>query len=135
MRTVLEQIFLGRTGMDQLNKLLLTMTAVSYVASAMSHPGFLKVLLHYTCLFAAALCLMRALSRNLERRREENQRFLSRFGCIYQGWENRQARAEQRRLYKIFKCPSCGVKLRVPRGKGTLRITCRQCGAQFEKKS
>lgn len=135
MRTVLEQIFLGRTGIDQLNKVLLGAAVVSYAASALSHPGPGKVLLHYVCLLTAALCVMRALSRNLERRREENQRFLGCFGRVRLSWENRQARAEQRRLYKVFKCPSCGVKLRVPRGKGTLRITCRQCGAQFEKKS
>ena len=86
------------------------------------------------CLLAAAFCVVRALSVNVERRRMENQRFLSLFrgrhnGC---GW---WAKMEQRKEYKIFKCPSCGVKLRVPRGKGKIKVTCRQCGATFEEKS
>ena len=51
-------------------------------------------------------------------------------------WRARwRVKMEQRRQYKIFRCPSCGIKLRVPRGKGKIKVTCRQCGATFEKKS
>jgi primosomal protein N' len=39
------------------------------------------------------------------------------------------------RKYKIFKCPSCAQKLRVPRKKGKLTITCKKCGAEFKGKS
>ena len=134
MRTVLEQIFLGRSGMDQLNKALLVGAVLCHLASLMISSLLLATLLHYGCLLMAALCVVRAMSRNLERRYAENQRFLSGFGRIRIARESWQVRQEQRRQYKIFKCPSCGVKLRVPRGKGRLRINCRQCGASFEKK-
>ena len=30
-------------------------------------------------------------------------------------------------------CPSCRAWLRVPRGKGKLNITCRQCGERFTR--
>lgn len=135
MRAALEEFFLGRTGMDQLNKALLGLTAVSYLVSVLAHQGVARMLFHYICLLTAAVCVMRAMSRDLERRRGENQRFLGCFGRIHQTGEGWRVRSEQRREYKVFKCPSCGVKLRVPRGKGKLWITCRQCGAQFEKKS
>lgn len=134
MRTVLEQIFLGRSGMDQLNKALVVGAVLCHLGSLMTGFVLLATVLHYGCLLMAALCIVRAMSRNLERRYAENQRFLAGFGRIRMVQENWQVRLEQRRQYKIFKCPSCGVKLRVPRGKGRLRINCRQCGASFEKK-
>lgn len=135
MRTVLDQIFLGRSGMDQLNKTLLAGAVLCYLVSMLTASMLPYTLLHYACLLMAALCVVRAMSRNLERRYAENQRFLSSFGRIRGFGECWQMRLDQRRQYKIFKCPSCGVKLRVPRGKGRVRIHCRQCGASFEKKS
>ena len=34
-----------------------------------------------------------------------------------------------------FKCKKCGAVLSVPRGKGTLRVTCPQCYEQTVRKS
>lgn len=41
----------------------------------------------------------------------------------------------EKKNYKIFKCKNCGQKLRVPRGKGKITITCRKCGVQFKARS
>ena len=35
----------------------------------------------------------------------------------------------------FFRCPSCKEVVRVPRGKGKIRITCPRCGYAFEKKT
>lgn len=37
--------------------------------------------------------------------------------------------------YKYFICPQCAQRLRVPRGKGKLRVTCTNCGNVFETRS
>lgn len=37
--------------------------------------------------------------------------------------------------YKIFKCPKCSQKLRIPRKKGKVTITCKKCGTEFKGKS
>ena len=37
--------------------------------------------------------------------------------------------------YKIYKCPKCRQKLRVPRGKGKIRISCRRCQYEFIRKT
>ena len=39
------------------------------------------------------------------------------------------------KTHKYFSCPKCKARLRAPRGKGRLRITCRTCGEVFEKKT
>lgn len=36
--------------------------------------------------------------------------------------------------YKYFKCPKCKKEYRAPKGRGRIRVTCKECGEQFEKK-
>lgn len=132
---MLARLFAGRNGIDQLNTAIFGAAVLFWIASLAVHPAGLKILFHYAMLFAAAVYCVRAMSRNISRRREENQRFLMMTGRFRNVRENWQARSVQRRQYKIFKCPSCGIKLRVPRGKGKIKVTCRQCGATFEEKS
>ena len=140
---LLNQLFLGRNGMDQLNKVLLALAALflaGYLACAqMLLQGVIgfSAAPYMACrvafILTAVVCFTRAFSRNLERRYQENQRFLQ--------WVRRwrsggsQTRRDQRKEYKVFRCPSCNQKLRVPRGKGKVQVTCRQCGAVFEKKT
>lgn len=134
MRAMVDRLFAGRNGVDQLNIALFVLAILFWMASLFSPTYGFSRLFHGLCLLAAAFCIVRALSRNLGRRQQENQKFLSLFRGGHAGHSWR-VKMEQRRQYKIFRCPSCGIKLRVPRGKGKIKVTCRQCGATFEKKS
>lgn len=135
MRMMLERMFAGRNGIDQLNTALLGFGLVCWVASMLIPVRGLHTILYYVFVLAAGVCIYRALSRNIAKRQEENRKFLQKTGRFRNAKESWQTKAEQKRQFKIFKCPSCGVKLRVPRGKGKIRVTCRQCGATFEEKS
>lgn len=42
---------------------------------------------------------------------------------------------KQRKHYKIVKCPICAQKLRLPKGKGKVVITCSKCHNKFDSKS
>ena len=42
---------------------------------------------------------------------------------------------EQKKIYKFYTCKSCGQKVRVPRGKGKIEITCPKCKATFIKRT
>lgn len=36
--------------------------------------------------------------------------------------------------HKVLRCPGCGEKLRVPKGKGKIKIKCPHCNTEFVKK-
>ena len=56
--------------------------------------------------------------------------------CSYFRIFSRQKnRRRQKNLYCFFKCPQCGTVLRVPKGKGHIRITCKSCSHIFERNS
>ena len=42
---------------------------------------------------------------------------------------------QYKKQYKILKCPNCKQKLRVPRGKGGITVTCKKCSHEFHEKS
>lgn len=90
-----------------------------------------------------AWAVARALSTHFEARYKEEAVFMKGFDVVVKnikmGWRamlgsfrNWGARAQERKAYKVFACPTCKQKQRVPRGKGRIRITCKQCGAKFE---
>ena len=72
-------------------------------------------------------CYSRVLSRNVTRRREENQKYLARRIGVEDWFALKRTCFDQRREYAFFRCPGCGKTVRVPKGKGRLRITCRHC--------
>ena len=134
MRDMLSQFFVGRNGFDALTKLLLVLAVALWIGSRFASGGLYR-LLFYGFLFLAGVCIFRSLSRNITRRQEENRRFTGMADRFRGSSETLNNRREQYMEYKVFKCPSCGMKMRVPRGEGKVRVTCRQCGTVFEKKT
>lgn len=91
-------------------------------------------------LFLAGLGLMgyaiwRSLSKNRYKRYEELQGFNNALSSLKYSFTNRKQVINNLINYKVFICPSCSQKLRVPRKKGKITITCRKCGNQFKGKS
>ncbi|MGL5381462.1 hypothetical protein [Clostridium sp.] len=41
----------------------------------------------------------------------------------------------EKKNFKITKCPSCGQKLRLPRGKGKIVVSCKKCSTKFDLKT
>ena len=130
MRERFARFMAGRNGNDQLNHFLLGVAVVLAVISA-GFGSFLSV----AVLALLAYVYFRMLSRNVYKRREENGKFM-RFRYDMEGrLRAAKERWVQRKDYKFFSCPSCHTNLRVPRGKGRIKIVCRKCGTSFMGRS
>ncbi len=130
IRQYMTRFMAGRYGGDHLNLFLIALYLILYVVFVFTRLLAFE-LLGTVLLF---ISLFRSLSRNLERRRAENNRFLQLVRPISRKWAALRARAQDRE-HRYFKCPNCGQQMRVPRGKGRITVHCRSCGAVFEEKS
>ena len=136
MQNALIRFMYGRNGFDQLNRFLFWVVLILDIASIFLARGEspLGGILSLVVTAAWLLLLFRTFSRNLAKRREENQKFV--------GWwwkvKNKTAGAKARhadRDHKYFTCKSCGAICRVPVGKGKIVITCPKCRAQIQAKT
>lgn len=122
---------IGRYGADQLSwGLLATSFLISLIVSIFQIP-FLGILSYIPLFF----CIYRMFSRNLLKRSTENQKFLV-FWNRLKGWFYRKSqRIKDCKTYRFFSCPNCRQTLRLPKGRGKIRITCPKCGRVFERKT
>ena len=131
MREKLRRFMIGRYGTDGLNQFLSIASLVLLLIAIVSRIS----LFTWLGLVLLILCYYRSLSRNISKRTEENYRYYTlkdrvdgKFRGLKDQWANRK-------LYHYYRCPKCRQKLRVPRGRGRIQISCPRCGTQFIKKS
>jgi len=130
IRNAFQRFMYGRYGNDQLNIFLMVLYAVLFLIETLTR----SAILYYLSLVPILWALFRLLSRDLDRRRAENVRFMSVADPVLR-WFHLQRTIRRDKEHRYFKCPNCGQQLRVPRGKGLITITCRSCGASFQEKS
>ena len=130
IRNALQRFMYGRYGSDQLNLFLLASYLLLLLVSRLPGLGALELVSFALMVWT----LFRMLSRNLTARRAENTKFLKLSGPVLR-WYRLQRTILRDKEHRYFKCPTCGQQLRVPRGKGKINVSCRGCGANFQKKS
>ena len=124
----------GRNGSDQLNRFLAVLAVLALVLS-MILPSKIRSLFYVLFLILLVMTYYRMLSRNLYKRREENARYLQKRSQFVGNFRLLKERWIQRKDYCFFSCPSCRTTLRVPKGRGKIKIVCRKCGTSFIRKS
>ena len=125
----------GRNGPDQLGSAMLAL----YLVLALVQPLFrrwaaARLVLSAVTTVLAVWVLFRMFSKNLNKRRAENAKFLNWWTPI----KSRIAAARQRsrdKEHKYFTCKNCKTVCRVPAGKGKIEITCPKCGGKIIGKS
>ncbi len=122
----------GRNGPDALS-MASSLTACLLLVVSMLLGGTASSVLWLLALVVLGWSYFRILSRNVTRRQRENQRFLSGIAPLTRWFRRLRTRRRQKNLYCFFRCPQCGTVLRVPKGKGHLRITCKSCHHTFER--
>ena len=136
MQNALIRFMYGRNGFDQLNRFLFWVVLILDIASIFLARGEspLGGILSLVVTAAWLLLLFRTFSRNLAKRREENQKFVSWWWRVKSKMSGAKARHADRD-HKYFTCKSCGAICRVPVGKGKIVITCPKCRAQIQAKT
>jgi hypothetical protein len=141
MKERLRKVMEGRYGADELNRFLTlcgwVLLLIGFVLSGIDSKvaliaGSVLVTLSWALLIYS---LFRTFSKRTQERASENYKY---FVCKNKvlGWFRRlKARWQDRKAHRYFRCPQCKATVRVPRGKGKIRITCPKCKHQFVKKS
>ena len=134
-REKLQRFMIGRYGMDQLGRFLFGVLCVLVVLNLFIRFGPLGLLVNVLELAVIILLYFRMFSRNVNRRWQENQAYLRMQFYVSEYFKKLRFRFSEGRKYRIFKCPSCGQKVRIPRGHGRVSIHCPKCGTDFIKRS
>ena len=118
----MQRFMAGRYGHDRLNITLLVVGCVLCFVQMFvpSGAGLVLTILSEVLLI---LSLLRCFSRNTYKRYNENRKFLLLIDRI------------KDRDHRYYACPKCRQTVRVPRGKGTISITCPKCREKFIKKT
>lgn len=131
MKEKFQRFMVGRYGFDDLSRIFLGITLALMVVSLFTKNQFL----YLAALVILIYCYYRTFSRNIAKRKRENQKFCN---FRYQRavkWNKFKERRKQKKIYRFYKCPQCSQAVRVPRGRGKICITCPKCQTEFIKKS
>jgi predicted membrane protein len=121
----------GRYGNDEMSKFLLGISMALIILKLLTKSVIFD-LLFWVCLIYS---YFRMFSKNYSARYAENQKFLAMKNKWMYKWENHKRMREQKKIYHIYSCPYCKQKIRIPKGKGSIIITCPKCKREFGKRS
>ena len=125
----LRRFMYGRYGFDQYSRFL-SLLALIFIGIGFMTKG--KVI-QYTGLILIIYTYFRMFSKERSARRRENDKYLQATLPIRRFIFRRKSQLKDKN-FLYFACPACRKNLRVPKGVGTIDITCPHCGHQFEKK-
>ena len=127
----MQSFMVGRYGYDELSRAMSIIALICLLVAMFT--GW--PLLSTVALILWVWALIRSYSKNISKRQLERQSYLRLTGRI-KGWFGTKKRAwSERKTHCYFKCPNCKKTLRVPKGKGKIKITCPECKTQITKKT
>ena len=121
----------GRNGMDELGRALNTVVLILLIISIFSKWPVFYIL----ALLLMGYMYFRVFSKNTPKRYAENQKYRNFRYDTKIKLNKKKMEWNQRKIYRFFRCPMCKQKVRVPKGRGKICITCPKCKAEFIKHS
>ena len=151
MNNYRKPFFSGRNGADELSVTLVVISVIVFLAAPIFDEKYIQGIFLLMGGILFVLGLLRSLSTNIGKRRHENQVFLDLFRSETKEEKERrkreeeekrererlrkERRKEEEKTHAFFRCPQCGKELRVPKGKGKIKIRCPNCSHEFIRKS
>ena len=115
----------GRYGSDQLSLALLILSIILSFLTPLTRIPFIGLLSYIPLIF----CMYRMFSKNISKRYEENRKFMNVWHPTKLKILNIKNKAVKKinqlkdKDHKYYKCPNCHKTLRVPKGRGKIRIS------------
>lgn len=151
MNNYRKPFFSGRNGADELSVTLVVISVIVFLAAPIFDEKYIQGIFLLLGGILFVLGILRSLSTNIGKRRHENQVFLDLFRSETKEEKERrkreeeekrereklrrERRKEEEKTHAFFRCPQCGKELRVPKGKGKIKIRCPNCSHEFIRKS
>lgn len=131
MKEKLQRFMIGRYGVDAFSKFLLVVVLIFWALDLFID----SKILYYWSLLLIIYAYFRMFSKNCAKRYQENVKYLEIKSKVLARFKSEKSHMEQRKTHHIYKCPTCKQKIRIPRGKGRICITCPKCKTEFTKTS
>lgn len=131
MKEKFQRFMMGRYGVDAFSKFLLAVIVILWVLDIFTN----NVVIHTWSLILIIYMYYRIFSKNVQKRYQENLKYLEIKNKIVSRFKSEKSQMKQRKTHHIYKCPTCKQKIRIPRGKGRICITCPKCKTEFTKVS
>lgn len=129
------QFMQGRYGVDQLSSFMIWFAVMLALIGMFVQSPIFTIL----CWVLIVLGYVRIFSKHTTKRYAENQKFLDKTFGVRNAFAKLKYRMKYGKQtsapYYIYKCRKCGQKIRIPKGKGKIMITCPKCKHQFKKNS
>ncbi|MGE7365654.1 zinc ribbon domain-containing protein [Desemzia incerta] len=131
MKEKINRFMQGRYGIDNYSKFLVATSLILVLLANITSFSVFTFLGLGTLIYA----YIRVLSNKPAKRWRENQLYLQHKRKVLTRIKKLPNDVKQKKQYRFYRCPSCKQKVRVPRGKNKIRITCPSCRTQFVKKT
>ena len=118
-----------RYGTDVLNNIIIYFSLGFAIVNLFKKSDILAI----TSLILFSIAVFRMLSKNKRKRAIEQVKFFNLISPIYS--RLLKFASKDRKNYIYFKCKNCKQELRIPRGKGKIKVICPHCKHEEIKKS
>lgn len=123
----LRKFMYGRYGNDQLSLATIITGLVLILIASMTGIGLLIYIAYIPVIYA----FYRIMSRDIQKRTGENKIFLDLVRKIKVKLNNSKSLLIGTKTHKFYRCKKCKQIIRIPRGKGKIRISCPKCRNGF----
>jgi len=126
----MDKLLKERYGTDELYRFMIIIVFILIIINLFIK-SYIIELLGFIIL---VMSFLRIFSKNKDRRRKENNIYLSYKNKIIKYLDYQKRKYNDRNTHMYKKCPSCRQKIRLPLKKGKHKVKCPKCKNTFEVK-
>lgn len=132
MKQKLYSFMRERYGIDELSKVWLIIGIIASAINIYFRNPYLNFVIILILIYFG---FYRPFSKNRAKRTAELRQYMDTMKPLREFFQRSKIRAKGKQSHKYFHCPNCRKELKVPKGKGKIKITCPYCRHNFIKKT